>query len=98
MLVPYGVSYVVLFLAARLDDTTGALTMTVVIALALFGLLICNMADLMEVLGDGEGRDPGPGVRHSPGWNLEMNGSGLTAAAAQGGLLGSGDGEVWRRM
>ncbi|EFJ45121.1 hypothetical protein VOLCADRAFT_94637, partial [Volvox carteri f. nagariensis] len=57
----------------RFDDTAGALAMTVVITFALFSLLICNLADLMEVLGDGEGHAPGQG---------------LAAAEARAGLRG----------
>ncbi|GIL50672.1 hypothetical protein Vafri_6796 [Volvox africanus] len=82
----------------RFDDTTGALSMTVVVTFALFTLLICNMADLMEVLGDDEGQGLG---RRRPGRT-----GGLAAAEARAGLLGwqqgvgmlgRGGGAAWGR-
>ncbi|GIM04827.1 hypothetical protein Vretimale_9326 [Volvox reticuliferus] len=74
----------------RFDDTTGALSMTVVVTFALFTLLICNMADLMEVLGDDEGQGLGGGKSGRPG--------GLAAAEARRGLLGQQQGVgLWGR-
>ncbi|KAG2487916.1 hypothetical protein HYH03_013496 [Edaphochlamys debaryana] len=57
----------------RFDDTTGALAMTALVTLALFGLMVANMADLMEVLGGdtGGGGDGGGGGGPPPavgGW------------------------------
>ncbi|GFR44816.1 hypothetical protein Agub_g6153, partial [Astrephomene gubernaculifera] len=56
----------------RFDDTTGALAMTAAVTLALFSLLVVNMADLMEVLG-GEGTGGGEGGRggaHAGGYGI----------------------------
>lgn len=81
--------------------------MTAMVTLLLFGLLICNMADLMEVLGGddddgGGGGDAGGGG--DPGGPPGAGGAGallrlglmLGRAGGAGWLVGQGDGAAAR--
>ncbi|GLI60748.1 hypothetical protein VaNZ11_002977 [Volvox africanus] len=82
----------------RFDDTTGALSMTVVVTFALFSLLICNMADLVEVLGDDEGQGLGRRRPGRPGalGTAEAR-AGLLGQQQGVGMLGRGGGAAWGR-
>lgn len=100
--------HILTWLDHRFDDTTGALAMTAMVTLLLFGLMICNMADLMEVLGGDDDEDGGGGgggggggdPRGPPGPGgagaLLRLGLMLGRAGGAGWLGGHGDGAAAR--